>query len=67
MVIWPLVRVMSPVTAKSMVSPELAVAIACRNEPAPLSPVLVTVMVLLEGAAGLDPGPCRPPPAGRPG
>ena len=41
----PLVSMMFPVTAKSIVSPAAALAIACRNEPGPLSATLVTVRV----------------------
>jgi hypothetical protein len=41
----PLVKPMVPVTAKVIVSPSFAMASACRNEPAPLSFVFVTVMV----------------------
>src|SRR5438105_11263620 len=41
----PLVRRILPLTAKSMVSPDAARAIACRKEPVPLSAVVVTVMV----------------------
>ncbi|PYI49357.1 MAG: hypothetical protein DMF11_01330 [Verrucomicrobia bacterium] len=37
---------MVPVTAKVIVSPSLASASAWRNEPAPLSLVLVTIMVV---------------------
>jgi hypothetical protein len=36
---------MVPVTAKSIVSPSSASTSACRNEPTPLSLVLVTVIV----------------------
>src|SRR5688572_9398004 len=39
----PLVRMTEPVTAKSMVSPGAALAIASRNESGPLSNGLVTV------------------------
>ena len=44
---WPLVNVMKPLTpaAKTIVSPLFAVAIASRKLPAPLSVVLVTVIV----------------------
>src|SRR5436190_7582753 len=41
----PLVKVIAPVTEKSIVSPEVAAAIALRNEPGPLSVVVVTVIV----------------------
>src|SRR6266496_5869938 len=41
----PLVSPMVPVTAKVIVSPSFAMASAWRNEPGPLSLVLVTVMV----------------------
>src|SRR6266508_419796 len=41
----PLVNTMVPDTAKVMVSPSLMSMSAWRNEPAPLSLVLVTVMV----------------------
>jgi hypothetical protein len=39
----PLVKMMGPVTAKSMVSLLVALAIAARNEPGPLSAEVVTV------------------------
>src|SRR5207302_8288240 len=43
---WPLVRVIVPVTpVASMVSPFAAPASAARNDPAPLSAVLLTVIV----------------------
>jgi hypothetical protein len=41
----PLVKPIVPVTAKLIVSPSFASASAWRNEPAPLSLVLVTVIV----------------------
>src|SRR6266542_4350902 len=41
----PLVNTIVPDTAKVIVSPSFAMASAWRNEPAPLSLVLVTVMV----------------------
>src|SRR5437762_1248440 len=49
----PLVRPIVPVTAKSIVSPSLASASTWRNEPGPLSLVLVTVMVLACSATPL--------------
>ena len=42
---WPLVSVIVPLTEKSIVSPSDALASASRSEPAPLSAVLVTVIV----------------------
>jgi hypothetical protein len=42
----PLVSPIVPVTAKVIVSPSLASTSAWRNEPGPLSFVLVTVMVV---------------------
>ena len=42
----PPVRLIVPATAKLMVSPSFALASACRNEPGPLSFVLVTVIVV---------------------
>jgi hypothetical protein len=39
---WPLVSVMAPVTAKVIVSPGATVEIAARNDPGPLSAVVVT-------------------------
>ena len=45
----PLVRVMMPVTEKLMVSPEEASPMACRREPAPLSPVDVTISLVATG------------------
>src|SRR6266536_3865240 len=42
----PLVKPMVPVTAKVILSPSFALTSACRNEPGPLSFVLVTVMMV---------------------
>src|SRR5437660_335492 len=39
----PLVRVIEPLTEKSIVSPDAALAMAWRSEPGPLSAVVVTV------------------------
>src|SRR5438128_8559599 len=46
----PLVRLMVPVTANAIVSPSFAIASAWRNEPGPLSLVLVTVIVSLRAS-----------------
>ena len=42
---WVLVRLMTPVTAKTIVSPGAATATCCRNDPGPSLEVLVTVSV----------------------
>src|SRR5436190_16090381 len=41
----PLVNVMIPLTENTIVSPAAAPTITCRREPAPLSAVVVTVLV----------------------
>ncbi|MCK6619853.1 MAG: hypothetical protein HUU32_10385 [Calditrichaceae bacterium] len=50
---WPLVRIIVPVTpeSNSITSPDTASAIACRSEPAPLSSVLLTVIVAAESGS----------------
>jgi len=48
-----LARVMVPVTLKLIVSPDDALAIAFRSEPAPLSARLVTVYVVAEAGMTL--------------
>ena len=50
----PLVKVMFPVTPKTMVSPGLAVAIASRSEPGPLSFRFVTVSVAARTGEALE-------------
>src|SRR3954468_14707335 len=49
---WAVVKVIVPVTEKLIVSPSLAIPSASRNDPGPLSLVLVTVMISADTDAG---------------
>src|SRR5436309_9713644 len=49
----PLVKVMRPLTAKVRVSPGLALAMAWRSEPGPVSAVVVTMAALAQGECSI--------------
>ena len=51
----PVVRVMTPATLKSIVSPAVASIISCRSDPAPLSYKLDTLIVVAACATGICP------------